>query len=194
MISLSLATHAHTPQVLSIYSGIILHSHTSFEYEVPSQMEMENRITSVLNRYPWLVLLEQDQVAGYAYATQLRYRQAYDWSAELSIYIHPDFQNRGLARYLYNALMEILKLQQVHRVFGVIALPNEPSIKLHEKLGFRKVGELPHVGFKFEKWHTVAFYLKELNLNKTPEPFIAFNKIDRNRVGEVLNNYSRQLP
>ena len=107
---------------------------------------------------PWLVLEVDGSIAGYAYATRWRVRPAYRSSVESSIYLDPAFAGRGLGRLLYGALLDELRRRELHLVIGGIALPNENSIALHEKLGFRKVAHFSEVGMKFGRWTDVGYW------------------------------------
>ena len=109
-------------------------------------------------RLPWLVLEDEKQVVGYAYATQWKPRGAYRRTVETTVYIHQSFQGKGYGKLLYLELIEALKAQEYHALLGGISLPNEGSIVLHEKVGFKKAGQLREVGFKFDRWIDVGYW------------------------------------
>ncbi len=111
--------------------------------------------------HPWWVC-EEDVVLGYAKSSPWRTRAAYRWTAETGIYFSSEVIGRGLGRPLYSRLLEDLKTRGFHSVVAGIALPNEPSVKLHRALGFADVGVIQEAGFKFGKWHDVAFFQKKL--------------------------------
>ena len=89
------------PQLLRIYSYYVLHTAITFEYEVPSEKEFENRIQNILKRYPYLVYEENNTIKGYAYASVFKGRKAYDWSVETTIYVDPDCKGKGIGKKLY---------------------------------------------------------------------------------------------
>ena len=107
-----------------------------------SSIEMAGRIAEVqVAALPWLVAALDGVVAGYAYATKLRARNAYRFSAESRVYLSPAHAGKGIGTTLYRALLTPLRDAGYHQVIGGIALPNPANIAPHEKLGFEKVTE-----------------------------------------------------
>ncbi len=150
-------------QIASIYNHYIEHTVVTFEEELVGTADMRERIEQGLAAYPWLVAHLDDGVAGYAYATRWKPRSAYRNTVETSVYISPAHARQGLGEALYRALIENLREQGFHCALGGIALPNEASVSLHEKLGFRKVGELEQVGWKFDRWVNVGYWQLQLD-------------------------------
>jgi phosphinothricin acetyltransferase len=109
-------------------------------------------------RYPWLVATRRERVVGVAYAAPWKTRVAYGWSAEVTVYVAPDCARQGVGRLLYERLFEVLDGQGYHTQLAVIALPNDPSIAMHEAFGFRHVGTLREVGHKHGSWRDVGFW------------------------------------
>lgn len=145
--------------ICAIYNPYVATTSISFEEDPVSEQDMAKRIADVgAAGLPWLMLDVDGRVAGYAYATRWRVRPAYRTSVESSIYLDPAFAGRGLGRLLYGALLDELRRRDVHMVIGGIALPNESSIALHEKLGFRKIAHFSEVGKKFGRWTDVAYW------------------------------------
>lgn len=140
-----LATVDDAPQIQSIYAPIVVETAISFELEPPSVEEMRRRIETTLLAYPWLVC-EWDGVIGYAYAGVFRSRPAYQWTVEVSAYVHAAHRGKGVARALYTSLFECLRVQGFRTALAGIVLPNSASVALHEGLGFRSVGVFHHVG------------------------------------------------
>ncbi len=153
-----LARAADAAPILRIYRPIVRDTHISFEQTVPAVSEMAARIGKTLLQYPWLVCALDGRLAGYAYASAFRSRMAYQWTAETTVYIHADYRRRGIARALYRALLAILREQGYCNAVGVIALPNEGSIRAHEALGFRKVGIFKNVGHKAGDWRDTGWW------------------------------------
>ena len=136
-------------QIRDIYAPHVLTSTASFEVEVPSLATMEQRITDTLTTHPWLVYASAEGVRGYVYATSHRTRMAYQWSTDVSVYVHGEEQRRGLGRALYTALFAVLRLQGFYNAYAGITLPNPGSVRLHEAMGFVPVGVYHNVGYKF---------------------------------------------
>ncbi|MYE26397.1 MAG: N-acetyltransferase family protein, partial [Chloroflexi bacterium] len=163
-----LATSVDAADIHQIYLPIVRDTHISFEQTVPAVSEIAARIEKTLRQYPWLVCEVDGKLAGYAYASAFRARAAYQWTAETTVYIHGDFQRRGVSRALYTSLLALLREQGYCQAVGVIALPNEGSIRAHEALGFRKVGVFDNVGFKAGAWRDTGWWQLELRRPPTP--------------------------
>ncbi len=159
---LRLATPADAAACLSIYRPFVESSHTTFETEVPSLDEFARRISSTLAARPWIVAEEDGRVVGYAYASPIKDRIAYQWSVEVAIYVAADMRGRGVGRALYAALFRVLAGQGFVNAIGIIALPNDASIALHESLGFEKISHLKQIGFKLGAWHDSGWWQKRL--------------------------------
>ena len=155
------------PQIHAIYAPIVAETAVSFELEPPSVEEMSQRIETTLFTLPWIVC-EQGGIIGYAYAGVFRSRPAYQWTVEVSVYVHADHRGKGVARALYISLFECLRVQGYRTALAGIALPNSASVALHEGLGFRSVGVFHHVGYKLGAWHDVGWW--ELLLQRLPDP------------------------
>ena len=147
-------------QLTAIYNYYIETSGVTFEEDKVASSEMRFRIEkiNVKNNFPFLVYEEEGQIKGYAYATTFRERVAYRFSVESTVYVAKEHFSKGIGRILYAALLDELKKGDYHSVIGVITLPNEPSVKLHESFGFKKVGHFTEVGYKFEQWMDVGFW------------------------------------
>lgn len=161
------ATAEDARQIASIYNHYIEHTVATFEEEPVGAAEMRERIEPGLLSYPWLVAEQNGQLAGYAYATRWKPRSAYRNTVETSVYISPAHARHGFGEELYRALIERLRNSGFHCALGGIALPNEASVSLHEKLGFRKVGELQEVGWKMGRWVNVGYW--QLQLDSSPD-------------------------
>lgn len=153
------ATPDDAAAVHRIYAPIVEETAISFEYEVPSESEIRRRIEHVLTEgFPWLVAATEDGIVGYAYGSRFRTRRAYDWAAEVSVYVDADARGRGVGRRLYERLMRILELQGFRSAYGVATAGNPSSEALHRALGFAEVGRLPRVGYKLGAWHDVIYW------------------------------------
>ena len=119
---------------------------------------MASRIQEVIPLLPWIVYEENKQIVGHAYASKWKGRCAYRYSVESTVYLSPAATGKGNGSLLYEALLSQLKGQGFHSIIGGISLPNDASIKMHEKFGFKKVTHFSQVGFKFNKWVDVAYW------------------------------------
>ena len=134
----------------------------TFEYTVPTPEDFRERIARTLDRYPYLVAQLNGTVMGYAYASAFHPRAAYDWSAEVSIYVSEDARGSGIGTRLYAALEDILKQQNIVNVNACIAFPNPGSISFHEKLGYQTVGHFTKCGYKLGRWWDMIWMEKML--------------------------------
>lgn len=146
----------------AIYAPSVLTGVATFETELPSVNDMRERIRTRLQHYPWLVWEEAGSVLAYAYAGRFRERAAYDWIAETSIYVRADAHRRGIARKLYAALLDVMRLQRIHQAVGVITLPGTTSVNFHQSLGFFPAGVWKQAGWKLEQWWDVGVWQKTL--------------------------------
>ncbi|MCX7218914.1 MAG: GNAT family N-acetyltransferase [Burkholderiales bacterium] len=162
MTKIRLVNSADAEAICNIYNYYVSNSSISFEEMEVNVSEMSRRIISVSETLPWLVMETDGIVDGYAYATKWRERSAYRFSVELSVYLAPAAIGKGCGALLYEKLFERLTQLGVHLLIAGIALPNENSIKLHEKMGFIKVAHFAEVGFKNNQWVDVAYWQKFL--------------------------------
>jgi L-amino acid N-acyltransferase YncA len=148
------ATDADMDAVAAIYAHHVLFGRASFETEPPSPAAMRHRREAVVAAcLPYLVAERGGIVAGYAYAGPYRTRAAYANTVENSVYLHPDAIGRGIGRRLLSALISACEQAGVRQMVAVVGdSANEASIRLHEKLGFRRVGVLRDVGYKHGVW------------------------------------------
>jgi phosphinothricin acetyltransferase len=148
--------------ICAIYNYYIQNTTISFEEDDVVPAEMSRRIIDVTETLPWLVIENEGVVDGYAYATKWRARSAYRFAVEISVYLSRNAIGKGFGASLYASLIEQLATLGVHVVIAGIALPNEKSIKLHEKIGLRKVAHFEQVGFKNKQWVDVGYWQKLL--------------------------------
>ena len=156
--TLRTGTRADLPRIVEIYNHYVANSVATFD-TTPIRVEDRHEWIEQFgdDRHRLLVLEQDGIVQGYAYSGRVRPRAAYDRSVETSIYLAPDTIGQGLGEQLYGALLGHLDGTDVHRIYGVITLPNPGSVRLHERLGFREVGRLTECGLKFGKWWDVAW-------------------------------------
>lgn len=145
-------------QIAEIYNYYILKTHHTFETEALSAAEMERRIAETSADYPYLVAETDGAIQGYLYAAQFKLRQAYKHSVEASIYVRNDAKQKGTGSALYKKFFEELEETDIHAIFAAISLPNDASVKFHEKLGYEKVAHFREVGYKLGRWVDVGFW------------------------------------
>lgn len=145
-------------EITAIYNYYIENTIITFEEEVITIEEMASRIKSISSQYPYMICEENGKMVGYAYATQWKTRSAYRYSAENTIYLHPDAKGKGIGSMLFEKFLEETRKTDLHVLVGGIALPNEASVALHEKFGFKKIGQFEEIGFKFGKWIDVGYW------------------------------------
>ncbi len=166
--TIRLAIPADAEQCADIYAPHVRRSAVSFELDVPSAEEIAGRIETTLQRFPWLVCVNGDDVLGYAYAGPHRQRAAFQWSVEVSVYVKDGCQRQGVGRALYISLVACLRALGYFKAYAVIALPNDASVGLHEAVGFRLVGTFDDIGYKLGRWHAVGYW--ELSLQPPSPP------------------------
>jgi L-amino acid N-acyltransferase YncA len=165
------ATADDAAAIASIYAPYVIGTVVSFETAPPDETEMRRRIEEAGDSYPWLAACEADgAVTGYAYACAFRARAAYRFTVETSVYLADGMSGRGIGTLLYRALLPLLEGQGFAQAIAAITLPNEASVRLHEKIGFRQAGTYEKVGFKFREWRSVGLWQRELApLSTRPE-------------------------
>ncbi|MEL6925683.1 MAG: N-acetyltransferase family protein [Bacteroidota bacterium] len=182
MVTIRSATYADTQAQLDIYAPFILHTVTSFETEVPTAEAFWQRIQKVQTEAPWLVCEIDGNIAGYAYASSHRSRQAYQWSREVSVYIHEAYRRRGIAQALYRALLDLIEWQGYRNAYAGIVLPNPASVAFHESMGFEKIGIYKAVGYKNGAWQDVSWWSLRLgDWQSAPETIIDLTTILHNQ-------------
>ena len=145
-------------QIADIYNYYVVNTIITFEMVPLTTADMSEKIAITIERYPWLVFEENDEILGYAYATEWKPRGAYKNSVESTVYLKSHLSGRGIGSKLYIELIFQLNKLNIHSIIGGIGQPNEASIAFHEKLGFKKVAHFKEVGYKFDKWIDVAYW------------------------------------
>ena len=182
-----LITLEDTDKVLAVYSPYVTSTPITFEYDIPSSDAFRNRILSVTKQFPWLVCEIDNEIAGYAYASPQHERAAYQWNAELSIYISGKYHGKRIGTALYNALIALLKQQGYYNVYACITLPNEKSLALHKLFGFSEAGTFLNTGNKFNTWYYVVWLLKQIHAyDKAPCSPVPICSLDTKIVRKIL--------
>jgi L-amino acid N-acyltransferase YncA len=153
-----LATPDDAPGVQAIYAPVVRDTAISFELEPLTVEKIRKRIVKTLERWPWLVCEHNSGILGYIYMSEHRSRPAYQWSVDVSAYVHENARRLGVGQALYRSLFALLTLQGFYHAYAGITLPNPASVGLHESLGFQPVGVYRAVGYKLGAWHDVGWW------------------------------------
>ena len=182
-------------ELLSIYAPYVEESWVTFECVPPTVEEFRRRMEEFSRHYPYLVCCRAGEILGYAYAHRQAERAAYQWNAELSIYLAPAAVGKGYGRRLYQALLDLLSLQGVRTVYGVVTSPNPASEALQKSLGFRLIGVHKNTGYKAGQWRDVLWFEKSLApYDADPQPVLPFCQLDQQQVDRVLAAYGHEDP
>lgn len=188
-VRLRFALPEDVPALLSVYAPYIPTTVT-FEYSLPGREEFSRRVSSISSIYPYLAAERQGDILGYAYAHRIAERAAYGWGAELSVYLRPDALGQGLGRRLYGALIELLRLQGVRTVYGLVASPNPASEGLHAALGFRLMGVQKNAGFKNGRWIDLLWFEKAIApYGPEPAPVVPIGQLSGRQAERVLDRF-----
>ena len=164
--------------LLDIYAYYVKNTAISFEYEVPTIAQFKERIANTLKKYPYLAAVQDGKILGYAYAGPFVGRAAYDWSAEVTIYLAAESRKQGLGRGLYEELERALAKMGIRNLYACIGYTEEPdeyltknSAQFHEHMGYIKVGEFHKCGCKFGRWYDMIWMEKIIGSHReNPEP------------------------
>ena len=187
------ATVADVPAMLEIYAPHVLTTTNSFEYEVPSEDTFTQRLTTYTQQFPWLVWEENGRIAGYAYASLPFSRLGYRWCCEVSIYLAPDAQRKGIGRKLYAVLEHILWQQGYRTIYAVVTGENEGSLAFHEKVGYEFFANFAKCGYKLGHNLDVIWLQKQSDAVEMPTNFpIPWTSIVENdgKLADILANLS----
>lgn len=153
------------PRLTEIYNHYVKTTQATFDIETFSVEARRSWFAQFAPTGPHRLLVAEQNgiVQGYASSQRFRPKRAYDTTVETTVYCAPGATGRGLGRQLYDALFEALGEEEIHSAVAAIALPNDASVVLHERLGFVLVGVLHEVGRKFDSYWDVAWYEKRLD-------------------------------
>jgi L-amino acid N-acyltransferase len=149
--------------ILEIINDQILHGTALYDYDTRT---LENQMAILEDKiqkgFPVIVAVENDVVVGFGFYSEFRFRQAYQFTVEHSVYAHPNHKGKGIGHLLLTELIHLAKKQGKHTMIGVIDSENIGSILFHEKYGFEKNGFLKETGYKFDRWLHSVFMQKML--------------------------------
>ena len=172
MTTIRPSTDADLPAISAIYSHHVLHGTGTFETTPPSEADMAARRADVLGKgLPYLVAEDGGRVLGFAYCQWFKPRPAYRFSAEDSIYLHPDAAGKGQGRQLLAELAAQAEAVGIRKLIAVIGdSANQGSVGVHRALGFSHVGVVESCGWKFGAWRDIVIMQKTLGAGDTTPP------------------------
>ncbi len=193
--TIRLITTKDAEAALNVYAPYVMHTGISFEYEVPTIEEFRQKIEKITSQYPWLVCECEGEIAGYAYGSTHRDRKGYTWSPESTVYLNERFHRKGIARVLYSALFEMLKLQGYYNVFAGVLVTNEKSVEFHRAVGFEDIGLFKNIGYKLGEWHTNLWLQYELQkpVSEPAEPIAIGELMKTEKFFEIMNKANLQI-
>ena len=167
MMTVRNAAMEDAARILEIYDYYVKNTAITVEYNTPSLNEFQSRMERTMGRYPYLVILEDGHIQGYAYAGPFVGRAAYDWCCELTVYLDQSARKQGLGRAIYEALEQVLREMGILNLYVCIGYPEHDdeyltasSADFHAHLGFVKVGEFHKRGYKFDRWYNMIWMEK----------------------------------
>lgn len=173
------ATPKDAEALVEIYAPYVRETAVTFEYDVPSVAEFSGRIERVLEKFPYLVAENDGEIVGYAYAGAFHPRAAYQWCAEMSVYVKQNARRMGVGQMLYDEMEAILRMQRLTNVEACIAVPSAPdahltmdSVRFHEKMGYRMVGAFHQCGYKFDTWYDMVWMEKHIGEHTHSQPSV----------------------
>ena len=189
-IEITYAKLEDAKRLVEIYRYYVEKTAITFEYEVPSVEEFQQRMVHVMEKYPYLVAKIDNQIIGYAYASSFNVRAAYDWCVETSIYVDHTLRKCGVGKRLYQALEKVLKAQNITNLNACISSPikndeylDTNSIDYHHHLGYQMVGEFHQCGYKFKRWYNMVWMEKMIGEHKSLQPEVKLFPEIQDKIG-----------
>lgn len=179
MIIVRDATMKDAERILEIYNYYVKNTAITFEYDTLTLTEFQGRMKKTMQRYPYLVIVKDGRIEGYAYAGPFVGRAAYGWSSEITIYLDHNAQKCGMGRMIYEALEKALHDMGILNLYACIGYPEcddeyltTNSADFHAHLGFVRVGEFHKCGYKFNRWYNMIWMEKVIGKHETEQPAI----------------------
>lgn len=166
-----IAVETDIPAMLKIYGPYVLNTAYTFEYTVPTEAEFTRRFRDITEKMPWLVWEEDGAVLGYAYGSLPFERAAYSWCCEVSIYLAPEAQGRGIGRQLYTAVEQIQWRQGYRVIYALITSENTGSLAFHQRMGYTFRASLENCGIKFGRSLGIIWMEKRSKVVDIPTEF-----------------------
>jgi L-amino acid N-acyltransferase YncA len=150
-----------TQAILDIINYNILNSTALYDYNIRSYEQQKAILEEkIAKQFPVIIAELDGVVMGFGMYSEFRFREAYKFTVEHSVYVNNDFHGKGIGKILLQELIQLAKKQGLHTMIGVIDAENQSSVDFHEKFGFKTVGIIKESGFKFDRWlHSVFVQL-----------------------------------
>ena len=150
-----------TQAILAIINHTILHSTALYDYAIRSYEQQKNILEDKINKnFPVIVAELDGNVVGFGMYSEFRFREAYKFTVEHSVYVNENFHGKGIGKLLLQELITLARKQNLHTMIAVIDSENQGSVEFHEKFGFKTVGIIKESGYKFNRWlHSVFMQL-----------------------------------
>ena len=188
-----IAAERDIPAMLEIYGPYVLNTAYTFEYTVPTEEEFTRRFRDITKQMPWSVWEEDGAVLGYAYGSLPFSRAAYSWCGEVSIYLAPEAQGRGIGRQLYTAVEQIQWRQGYRVIYALIASENAGSLAFHQHMGYTFRANFENCGIKFGRSLGIIWMEKRSSFVDIPTKFpVPWTKIVQSNefLIDILDNLS----
>jgi phosphinothricin acetyltransferase len=139
--------------IVAIINYNILHSTALYDYQPRTLAQQEAIFDDKLKKgFPVIVAVMDENVVGFGYYSEFRFREAYRFTVEHSVYVTNDYHGKGIGKVIMENLIDLAKKQQLHTMIAVIDSENQGSVTFHEQFGFKTVAVLKETGFKFDRW------------------------------------------
>jgi phosphinothricin acetyltransferase len=147
-----------TQAILDIINYNIIHSTALYDYNIRTVEQQKLIIEDKLTKgYPIIVAESNKVVVGFGMYSEFRFREAYKFTVEHSVYVNEKYHGNGIGKLLLTELIELAKNQKLHTMVAVIDAENQSSVEFHEKFGFKTVGIIKESGYKFDRWLDSVF-------------------------------------
>jgi L-amino acid N-acyltransferase len=147
-----------TKAILDIINHNILHSTALYDYKIRSYEQQKIILEEKISKnFPVIVASVNDQVVGFGMYSEFRFREAYKFTVEHSVYVNENFHGQGIGKLLLQELITLARKQKLHTMIAVIDSENQASVEFHEKFGFKTVGIIKESGYKFDRWLDSVF-------------------------------------
>lgn len=187
-VKIRIAGEKDASALLDIYTPYIKETAITFEYEIPPVEEFAGRIQTITRDFPWLICEIDGHTAGYAYASHFKTRAAFQWDAEMSVYLSSEYHRLGIASALYNCLENTLREQGYLNLYALITHPHPVSEGFHTNRGYRPIGIYHSTGFKFDQWYDLIVMEKQLApLSQKPNPCKTYHELSADFLSEQLH-------
>ncbi len=186
-ICFRMATIDDAQDILDVYEPYILNTPITFEFNPVPLDEFKERINRISKQFPYILCVIDDVVAGYAYCSYYLEKEGFSWDCEITVYVDPKYHKRGIATALYKILISLVEKQGYYNIYSLICVPNESSVNLHKKYGFKEVGVYYNTAYKLSKWRDLLVMtkcLREYDIN--PKKPISVHQVDKEFVNNLL--------